>query len=111
MRELHLWDGGDGLVGVFEDIELLSKQCRFRDCRHDTEPGCAVHAAVAGGHLNSARLGNYQKMKREIAFLARRRDPVALSEEKKVWKQRNKNLRARFELRNGVIGNEEEQQG
>ena len=56
LRELQLWDTGDGLGAAFDDIEALAPVCRFRDCRHDNEPGCAVKAAVDEGRLEERRL-------------------------------------------------------
>jgi ribosome biogenesis GTPase / thiamine phosphate phosphatase len=70
MRELQLWvhEGGDGLERTFEDIELLSRSCRFRDCRHGQEPGCAVRAALESGELDEKRFKSYLKLKREQAY-------------------------------------------
>src|SRR5918993_1267451 len=59
MRELQLWDTGEGLAGTFGDIEALAGECRFRDCRHRGEPGCAVAAAVAAGALDDVRLASF----------------------------------------------------
>ncbi|MFO7675681.1 MAG: ribosome small subunit-dependent GTPase A [bacterium] len=72
LRELQLWGGGDDLEAAFEDIEALARRCRFRDCRHEDEPGCAVRAAVEAGELELERLRNYEKLRRELKFLARR---------------------------------------
>lgn len=66
MRELQLWEVSEGLTGTFEDIEALGAECRFRDCRHRDEPGCAVKAAAADGRLAEARLANYRKLQEEI---------------------------------------------
>jgi ribosome biogenesis GTPase len=68
MRELKVAAIDDALGTVFDDIESLAAQCRFQDCQHDTEPGCAVLSAVASGDLDSRRLSNYQKLLRENAF-------------------------------------------
>lgn len=67
MRELQLADAGEGIDEVFADIVALSAQCRFVDCSHETEPGCAVQAAIADGTLESARLDRYRKLAREDA--------------------------------------------
>lgn len=72
LRELLAWDGDDGMDAVFGDIEALTERCRFADCAHAAEPGCAVHEALASGELERARWLSYQKMRREAAFLARR---------------------------------------
>ncbi len=68
MRELQLADAASGIADVFEDIEALAGQCRFGDCRHDTEPGCAVRAAIEDGRLDPARLGRWHKLRAEDAF-------------------------------------------
>lgn len=65
MRELGLWDASEGLSRAFADLEELSAGCRFRDCTHQNEPGCAVRAAVERGELDPARLRSYQKLLRE----------------------------------------------
>ena len=68
MRELQLTDCEDGVNATFADITTLAEQCRFGDCRHDGEPGCAVQAAITRGELDARRLSSYQKLLREQAF-------------------------------------------
>jgi ribosome biogenesis GTPase len=80
MRELQLWSTTDGLDEAFRDIATLAEQCRFRDCAHRTEPGCAVLAAVERGEVDAARLGSWRKLSREQAYLERRQDAAAASE-------------------------------
>ena len=70
MRELQLVDMEAGVAATFSDIETLAGQCRFNDCRHDSEPGCAVQAAIAAGTLAPRRLENYDKLMREQALNA-----------------------------------------
>ena len=77
MRELQLWETGDALTGAFGDIDRLAEQCRFRDCSHATEPGCAVRDAVESGELSSARLESFQKLAAEQEFQARKQDQRA----------------------------------
>jgi ribosome biogenesis GTPase len=77
IRELRLWSVDDGLDRAFPDIEDLARSCRFRDCRHDAEPGCAVAAAVAEGTLPADRLAGYQKLRAEAEYQIRKSDPVA----------------------------------
>ncbi len=73
MRELQPWEGEeDGLSGTFADIEALAQRCRFRDCTHKREEGCAVQAAAASGELDAGRLIGYGKTQRELAFLERK---------------------------------------
>ncbi|MEO7274474.1 MAG: ribosome small subunit-dependent GTPase A [Vicinamibacterales bacterium] len=67
MREIQLWDTGDGATATFSDITELGARCRFRDCAHESEPGCAVVAAVATGELAAARLESYRKLRLEQA--------------------------------------------
>ncbi len=65
MRELQLWDASEGVSETFEDIEALAPACRFRDCSHRAEPGCAVRAAVERGELPAGRLAHYLKLQEE----------------------------------------------
>ena len=69
MRELHLWVAADGLEETFDDIAALEAQCRFSDCRHESEPGCAVQAALADGRLAPERWQRYRELERELAEL------------------------------------------
>jgi ribosome biogenesis GTPase / thiamine phosphate phosphatase len=73
LRELALWDDEQDPSVAFDDIAALAGRCRFRDCRHEDEPGCAVQSALESGELSPERLHNYRKMQRELRFLARRR--------------------------------------
>jgi ribosome biogenesis GTPase len=65
IRELGLVDAAEGVAEVFADLETLAGTCRFRDCSHDREPGCAVQAAIAAGTLDADRLKRWQKLERE----------------------------------------------
>jgi len=85
MRELVLWDAEEGLDRAFEDVDDLARQCRFNDCRHGTEPGCAVREAIATGALDAARLESYRHLQRELRYLEIRHDARARSEERKRW--------------------------
>jgi ribosome biogenesis GTPase len=86
LRELQLWDTGEGLGAAFDDIEELAPRCRFRDCRHDAEPGCAVKAAQAEGRLEERRLQSYLELRREQDSLAERQDERASLERKRQGK-------------------------
>jgi ribosome biogenesis GTPase / thiamine phosphate phosphatase len=90
LRELHLWDAEEGLDQAFAEINLLAVNCRFNDCRHQTEPGCAVQAAVQAGTLDKARLENRAKLLREQEFLRRKIDPEARSQYKSRIKRLTK---------------------
>lgn len=78
LREVQLWgDSGEGLEETFEDVEALAGACRFRDCTHRHEPGCAVRAALDDGTLDPARLAAYRELAGELEALDRRRDEAA----------------------------------
>jgi ribosome biogenesis GTPase len=77
LRELRVWELGDGLNQAFPEIEELARRCRFRDCSHDVEPGCAVLEALAAGRLDAGRLASFRKLQAEAAFQARKVDPRA----------------------------------
>ncbi|MFN0179651.1 MAG: ribosome small subunit-dependent GTPase A [Gemmatimonadales bacterium] len=77
IRELRVWDLDEGLDHAFPEIEELAQHCRYRDCRHDTEPGCAVTAAAERGTLDPARLDSFRKLLAEAAFQQRKTDPLA----------------------------------
>ncbi|MEN8614229.1 ribosome small subunit-dependent GTPase A [Dehalogenimonas sp. THU2] len=69
MREIQMWAGEEDLQGAFHDIETLARECRFNDCSHSVESGCAVRAAIERGELDSGRLEGYLKIQKEIVFL------------------------------------------
>jgi len=94
MRELALWSDDD--EADFDDIEDLASQCRFADCRHHAEPGCAVRAAVDAGTLDSARLASYHKLGAELAAEERRRDEAARGEDRRRAKVAQRALRSRL---------------
>jgi ribosome biogenesis GTPase / thiamine phosphate phosphatase len=83
MRELSLWTDESSLDETFADIAALAAECRFSDCAHDREPGCAVRAALASGALDEARFASYRKLQRELRALAIRRDARLVSEARK----------------------------
>ena len=83
MRELQLWSADSGLDEAFTDVAELAARCRFNDCSHDGEPGCAVRAAVADGSLDRDRLASYEKLQRELHRLEVRIDKRLQSEERK----------------------------
>ena len=83
MRELQLWDRRTASRATFGDVEELAAQCRFSDCAHRSEPGCAVLAALRDGTLASRALVSYNKLQRELAHLERRLDKRLQAEERK----------------------------
>jgi ribosome biogenesis GTPase len=86
MRELQLWSDGSGLGDTFADIARLAEECRFDDCAHDAEPGCAVKSAVESGALDAERLESFHKLRRELERLERLTDPLAAAERKRQEK-------------------------
>ena len=86
MRELQLAND-EGLDALFGDIEALAARCRFSDCRHDTEPGCAVKAAVESGELAADRLEHYRQLQREAQAFERRHDERQRRRYERVWGQ------------------------
>jgi ribosome biogenesis GTPase len=83
MRELALWDADSGLDATFHDVEELAERCRYGDCRHDSEPGCAVRAALEDGSLDPGRYANYVQLQRELAYQKRRQDEKAFLEDRR----------------------------
>ena len=79
MRELHLWVADEGLEDAFEDIAELAARCRFSDCRHEGEPGCAIEEALADGRLAPERWQSYRDLQRELAELEERLERRARS--------------------------------
>jgi ribosome biogenesis GTPase / thiamine phosphate phosphatase len=90
MKEIQLWGNEESLAGAFDDIERLAGRCRFADCTHSTEPGCAVQQALADGGLDAARYGSYLKLKKELRYLETRQSASAAQAEKTKWKKIHK---------------------
>jgi ribosome biogenesis GTPase / thiamine phosphate phosphatase len=87
MRELGLWDSDAGLAQAFDDLESLAERCRFRDCRHQSEPGCVVIAAVEEGKFERGRYENYLKLQAELKFIESKTDAETRSTLKKRARQ------------------------
>lgn len=98
LRELQLWETDGGLGKAFADIAELVNECRFSDCAHDTEPGCAVRAALADGTLPADRWESYLKLQRELAHLERKLDPKLKANERKRWAAISKAHRQRKKI-------------
>ena len=90
MRELQLWDGGASLERVFPEIETLAGKCRFRDCQHQGEPGCAVQQAIAEDRLDPRRMESFRKLEKELNYAAIKQDAALRAEQKKKWKRMHK---------------------
>jgi ribosome biogenesis GTPase len=100
LRELQLWDVGSGaLEATFSDVEELAGECRFRDCTHTQEPGCAVLGAAEDGSLPWERLHSWRKLQRELHAIAVRHDARLRKEEVRRWKLRSREAHARTRRR------------
>ena len=87
MRELMPWGDPSAVEVAFDDILALAAGCRYADCFHDTEPGCAVQMAIADGTLPVERLEGYRRLSRELAFEASKHDKSLAAEKKRFWKR------------------------
>ena len=92
IRSLEVAGADEGIETAFDDIAELAAACRFSDCRHRGEPGCAVDAALADGSLSRDRLASHEKLERELAHAERKVDPRAAAEERKRWRQIHKSV-------------------
>jgi len=99
LRELQLWEATEGVAETFADVDVLAAKCRFGNCRHEDEPGCAVQAALAAGTLDRARLESRKKLEREQGFLLRKMDPEAKKEEKHRVKLQEREVRQKYRHR------------
>jgi ribosome biogenesis GTPase len=88
MRELQLWASQESVEAVFDEIAALAPGCRFRDCTHSGEPGCAVEGAVS-----DERLQSFHKLQREVRYHEVMTDPLAAQERKRSWKAIHKAAR------------------
>jgi len=98
MRELGLWDAQQGLEAAFSDLSVFARDCRFGDCSHRGEPGCAVQAAIERGELSEERLESHQQLSRELARNERRSDGRANADQKRRWKSVHQSMRERDKL-------------
>jgi ribosome biogenesis GTPase / thiamine phosphate phosphatase len=106
LRELQLWGAEEGVAQAFADIEELATKCRFRDCGHAGEPGCAVQAAIDAGELDAGRLENLKKLQREEEFLRRKMNPEARAEYTQRVKIMHRGARQIYEQRKREGGKE-----
>ena len=101
LRSIGLHDDGEGVALTFPDVEELIAACRFADCAHETEPGCAVQAALASGELDERRWHSWGKLQREAAWIAMRTDPAARAAARKRWAAIGKSGKAQAALKRG----------
>lgn len=99
MREVGIWDDGEGVDRTFSDIAQLTELCRFKDCSHNNEPGCAVREALASGELDESRYDSYLKLKKEAAFIERKYNQKLRMEEQRKWKSISKGFRQRNKVK------------
>lgn len=101
MRSVGMWEAEDGLESTFSDLDALALDCRFSDCSHDHEPGCAVRQAVAAGRLSTGRLESRRKLESELAALERRRAPEARAEQRRRGRMMGKAVRSHMRAKYG----------
>lgn len=101
LRGVGLWDAGSGVGQVFSEIEELAQRCRFHDCAHESEPGCAVLAAVDSGELPERRLESYRKLMRENQWIVAKTDARVRAELRRDWKRKGAEGKAAMELKRG----------
>jgi len=101
MRSVGMWDADEGMADAFADVDAFAVECRFSDCAHEGEPGCAVLAAIADGRLPLARLESQRKLGRESAAQVRRQDAALRATERKRWKTIHKSVRNHMRIKYG----------
>jgi len=101
LRGLTLGEQADAAMSAFHDVETLAATCKFTDCRHDNEPGCAIRAGVESGSIDPARVESYMKLQRELAAYARREDRIAARKQKKLEKRQTQALNKRLDQKWG----------
>ncbi|MFF0792660.1 ribosome small subunit-dependent GTPase A [Streptomyces spiralis] len=101
LRGVGLWDAESGVGQVFSEIEELAERCRFHDCAHGSEPGCAVLAAIDAGELPERRLESYRKLMRENQWIVAKTDARMRAEIKRDWKRKGAQGRAAMEAKRG----------
>ena len=99
MRTVLMWEGEEGLAQTFQDIEALASECKFRDCTHGSEPGCAVHQALGSGVLDPGRWKSYLKLQREVRHEASKTDVRIRQEQAKKWRRIHLEARRRPDKR------------
>jgi ribosome biogenesis GTPase len=101
IRSLEVLGADEGVEAAFDDVVDLAATCRFSNCRHEGEPGCAVRAALADGRLTDDRLASHRKMERELARAAREGDPRARAEHRRTWKIISKSVDEQMQRKYG----------
>ena len=96
LRAIGLVESPDALAATFSEVEELASACRFSDCRHHSEPGCAVQEAIAAGELGAGRLEGYERLRRDQERLAAREDPRLRAARRAEWRRFSKQQRNTF---------------
>ncbi|MFG1790939.1 ribosome small subunit-dependent GTPase A [Nocardia sp. NPDC049149] len=99
LRGVGLWDAAEGIEKTFSDIESFAALCRFADCAHHGEPGCAVQEAIDSGELTQRRFDSYQRLAKENAWMAARQDKRLEAERKRAWRDISKQQRQAYRVR------------
>jgi ribosome biogenesis GTPase len=102
IRALEVLGADEGVDGAFDDVADLAAACRFSNCGHDGEPGCAVQAALADGSLSEERLASHRKLEREVARMARQGDPRARAEHRRTWRLISKSVSEHMDRKYGA---------
>ena len=102
IRALEVLGADDGVESAFDDVTGFAAECRFSDCRHDGEPGCAVRAALDDGRLSEARYASHRKLERELAHAARQGDPRARAEHRRHWRLISKSVNEHMDRKYGA---------
>lgn len=100
MREIQLWEGERGVEEAFDEIEAIMENCKFTDCTHTNEPGCAILEALDSGELTDERYKSYLKLKREAKYFERKNSKREMITEKKKWKAITKSMRKHNKYKN-----------
>jgi len=90
-----MWDVSDGLSETFDDVEQYLGSCKFNNCEHNSEPGCAVKSAIASGEITIERWNNYQQIKRNAKFADSESKAAHIRVQKEQWKRWGKEARSR----------------
>jgi ribosome biogenesis GTPase len=101
IRSLEVAGADEGVEAAFDDIIDLAATCRFSDCRHEGEPGCAIRAAIEAGTLSEDRLESQRKLERELAHAERKGDPRAAAEERRKWRLIHKDVNKMMDRKYG----------
>jgi len=102
IRALEVLGADEGVEAAFDDVADIAALCRFSDCRHDGEPGCAIREALVDGRLTEARLASHQKLERELARTERMADPRARAEVRRNWRIIQKSVKEHMERKHGA---------